>query len=309
VRLVFFGTATFAVPSLEAAAARHRVSLCVTRPDRPRGRGRSPGPSPVKEAALRMGLSVAQPERLEVGALGSERPEAGIVAAYGRLIPPELLRLPRHGMLGVHPSLLPRYRGAAPVAWAILNGEATTGVSIFRLSEELDAGEIITQRSVAIEPGEDALALSDRLAHLGAATLLEALEAVEAGRADATPQQASQASLAPKLTKAQGRINWVLPAAMIERLVRAAVPWPGAVTEWQGRALKIWQVSVGEAPAPRGAAPGTIVRVEADALTVAAGEGTVTVSEVQPEGRRRMSATAFLAGHPVGAGERFGAGP
>ena len=306
-RVVFFGTSEFAVPSLEALVAhKQALLLCVTQPDRPQGRGLRPAPSPVKTVALRLGAPLQQPEQLHRGLFEAWRPDVGVVIAYGRLIRQDLLEWPAHGMLGVHPSLLPRYRGAAPVAWALLNGETTTGVTIFRLNERLDAGDMLLQRPVTVQPEEDAEQLTRRLALLGAQTLVEGIEALATGRAAWSAQDESRASLAPKLTKAQGRVDWQKPAQTIERLVRALVPWPGAMCAWQGRELKLWKVSVSEAlKNPSGMVPGTVMRVDDQSVTVATGHGALTLHEVQPAGRRRMPIKEFLAGHPVHVGDRL----
>ena len=307
-RVIFFGTSSFAVPSLEQlVAAHHEVAVCVTRPDRPQGRGLSETPSPVKEAAVKLGLPVAQPERPQAELFRALQPEIGIVIAYGQLIRRDLLELPPHGMLGVHPSLLPRYRGAAPINWALLNGETETGLTIFRLNEQLDAGEIISQRRVAIAPDECAETLTQRLAIVGAQELARALETIALSRVTYTPQDDAQATFAPKLTKEQGRIDWRQPAVVIERLVRATIPWPGATTRWQDAPLKVWRVKVDALGASRAsAAPGTVVHVTPDAVSVAAGTGAVVLQEVQPPGRRRMPIKEFLAGHPVQVGETLG---
>lgn len=305
-QVIFFGTAAFAVPSLEQLVTHgHAVEMCVTQPDRPQGRGLRREPSPVKRAALQLGLPLAQPERLHGGLFEGLHPDIGVVVAYGTLIRPELLALPAHGMLGAHPSLLPAYRGAAPVAWALLNGETTTGVTIFRLSERLDAGDILSRQAVTIGAEEDAEALTHRLAVCGAAGLVQGLETVAAGRARFEPQDESQATFAPRLTKAQGRIDWQAPAERIVRLVRATVPWPGATTTWGGKPLRICRASVGTEPSP-GAAAGSVVRVGAEGILVAAGRGTVVINEIQLPGKRRMSVREFLAGHPVLIGEQFG---
>ena len=302
-----FGTAAFAVPALEQlVAGRHTVVRCVTQPDRPQGRGLLREPSPVKQAALRLGLPLEQPERPEAALFEGLPSDIGVVVAYGQLIRRDLLALPPHGMLGVHPSLLPKYRGAAPVAWALLHGETATGVTIFRLNERLDAGDLVLQRRVAIEPHEDAQALTGRLAQAGAQALVEALAAIAEGRARFEPQDESQASLAPKLTKAQGRIDWEAPADAIERLVRATIPWPGASTTWRDIPLKVWRAAVG-AEEPRQAPPGTVVRSGQGVVGVATGRGTLELLEVQPADRRRMGVAEFLAGHPGEVGERFGA--
>ena len=307
-RAVFFGTSAFAVPSLERlAASRHTVLACVTQPDRPQGRGLAREPSPVKQAALRLGLRLEQPERLDAAQLAPLAPDVGVVAAYGNMIRPALLALPARGMLGVHPSLLPKYRGAAPVTWAILNGETQIGVTIFRLNERLDAGAILRRQAVAIGPAEHAGLLLERLAELGADELLSALDAIEEGRETAVPQEEAQATFAPKLTKAHGRIDWRAPADVIGRLVRATVPWPGATTEWQGKPLRVWAASAHAAGSRASAPAGTAVAVGDGIITVSAGQGTaVDLLEVQPSGRRRMSVREFLAGHPVRIGDRFG---
>ena len=305
-RVIFFGTSAFAVPSLEALHAHgHAVVMCVTQPDRPRGRGLALEPSPVKRAALRLETPLSQPEHLNAGLFGALHPDVGVVAAYGELIRRDVLALPMHGMLGVHPALLPAYRGAAPVAWAILNGETTTGVTIFKLNERLDAGSILIRQPVAIEPDEPADALTERLARHGASALLVALEALAAGRATCELQDESQATFAPKLTKVQGQVDWRAPADAIARLVRAMSPWPGATTTYGGKPLKLWKASL-EVAAPQGLAPGTVVHIGADGMTVAAGQGAVVIREVQPPGRRRMSVKEFLAGHPVSVGDKFG---
>jgi methionyl-tRNA formyltransferase len=307
-RVIFFGTADFAVPSLERLAGdRHIIVMCVTQPDRPQGRGLAPAPSPVKRAATTLGVLLSQPERPRAELFQSLQPDVGVVIAYGQLIRNDLLTLPSHGMFGVHPSLLPKYRGAAPVAWALLNGETTTGVSIFRLTERLDAGEIASQQPVTIDPQEDAEALIRRLAHLGAAELLRVLDALEAGRLTLRPQDESQATSAPKLTKVQGQVDWRQSAETIARLVRATNPWPGATTHWQGSSLKVWRVSLADAgQPPHDVEPGTVVHVAADWVDVTTGSGILRLHEVQPAGRRRMTIREFMAGHPLKVGERFG---
>jgi len=306
--VMFFGTAAFAVPSFEALiASGHRVVRCVTQPDRAQGRGLKVEPSPVKQVALKHAVVVAQPERLTADVMEGVTPDVGVVVAYGRLVPGDVLRAPAHGMLGVHPSLLPKYRGAAPVAWAVLDGETSTGVTIFRLTERLDAGEIIAQSTTSIHPGETAEALTDRLACLGAQELIRALEALASGRVEGRPQTESDASVAPKLTKAQGRIDWAQPAAAIERLVRATVPWPGASTDWQGARLNIWTVALSSAGDDGSMpSPGTVVRASPEGLEVATGQGRLVITEVQRAGKRRMNVREFLAGHSVRVGDQLG---
>jgi len=305
--VIFFGTSAFAVPSLTTLIEQgHDVAWCITQPDRPSGRGLIQEPSPVKHEALRLRLPLVQPERLEAGLIEQlSSADIGVVAAYGQIIPRELLTVMRHGMLGVHPSFLPAYRGAAPVAWAILNGETATGMTIFRLNDRLDAGDLLVAKRVPIEPQETTETLTDRLAHLGAEALVEALEQIAAGHATFTPQDESKATFAPKLTKAQGRIDWAQPAEAIARLVRAAIPWPGATTQWQGRSLEICAANALNEPSRAG--PGVVVRVTGDAVAVATGKGCLAVTEIQLAGRRRMRVREFLAGHPMRVGERLGA--
>lgn len=303
-RILFFGTSAFAVPSLERLARHHDVVCCVTQPDRPQGRGLQLAPSPVKTTALALRLPLAQPERLQAAEFTRYHAELGVVIAYGKLITRAVLTTAAHGMLGVHPSLLPKYRGAAPVPWALLHGATTTGVTIFRLSERLDDGDIVVQRLSPIAPEDNAETLLARLAHEGADALLEAVEAMAQGRARFAPQDHQAATFAPKLTKAQGQVDWTQPAARVEGLVRAAVPWPGATTTWQGQPLKIWAAAAQE---PSGTQPpGTILRVPLDGILVAAGQGAIVLREVQPAGKRRMPAKDFIAGYRVKVGDRFG---
>ena len=309
-RILFFGTSEFAVPSLEQLVTAHNtVVMCVTQPDRPQGRGRRLEASPVKRAAARLGVPLMQPERLERRLFEGLEADVGVVVAFGKLLRRDLLALPSHGLIGVHPSLLPAYRGAAPIHRALLNGETTTGVTVFQLNEALDAGAILSQQAVAIEPEEDAQTLSERLARLVAAQLARVLEAVAAGQANPVSQDESRATMAPKLTKTDGQIDWAAPAAAICRLVRATVSWPGAATTWRGRSLKVWAASVaGAAADSSGEAPGTVVRIHRDGIDVATGRGLLSMTDVQPADRRRMRAQEFLAGHPVHVGEILGGG-
>lgn len=305
-RVIFLGTAQFAVPSLERLVeARHTVVMCVTQPERPQGRGRVLQPSPVRRTAERLALPLMQPERIQRSLLAPLASDVGVVAAYGQLIDAETLALPAHGVLGVHPSLLPRYRGAAPVARALLDGEITTGVTIYRLNAQMDAGEILAQERVAIAPDETAPELTDRLAGVGAELLVRSLADLAAGRATFTAQDESLATVAAKLTKTQGQIDWAVSAERIVRLVRACVPWPGAMTTWHGTAVKLWAVSLADAPF-QGVAPGIVLQANAEGMVVAAGQGAVRIVELQPAGRRRMSVQEFLAGHQLRPGDRLG---
>jgi len=305
-RILVFGTATFAIPSLELLVANgHQILACVTQPDRPQGRGLALKPSPVKSAALGLGLAVEESQDLKtsLARFHTLQPEVGVVISYGRLIPSEGLSLPRYGMLGVHPSLLPKYRGASPIAWAILNVEQTTGVTVFRLNERLDAGDIALQQAVTIEPQDTAVRLSERLARLGAELLIEAIGLLERGEVSFKPQDERQATYAPKLTKAQGQIDWHQSAASIDRLIRATIPWPGAYTDWHGQSMKLWATSFDSHNHTTHRQPGEVLSVSPEGLVVATGEGKLLIQELQVAGRRRMTARDFLAGHAIKVGE------
>ncbi len=267
-----------------------------------------PRPSPVKTGANQLGVPVAEFDDLQnaLGRLERLKPDLGIVIAYGRLIPSTLLRLAPHGLLGLHPSLLPKYRGASPVAWAILNGEAVTGETVFRLNERLDAGDVLLQRAVPLEPRTTAIALADQLAQLGAELLLDAIERVEQGQAHFHPQDETQATYAPKLTKAHGQIDWQAQAAVIDRLVRGTTPWPGAYTVWRAQLLKVWETSYNAQHHNRQGQPGKLLAASADGLVVSTGSGTLTIQELQVAGGRRMTVREFLAGHDMRVGEILG---
>ena len=321
-RVLFFGTSAFAVPSLDALARRgHELIGCCTQPDRPKGRGLVAQPSPIKEAAVRLGIPVQEPTDLRAALpeLQRLRPDLGIVIAYGRIVPREVLDAPRHGMLGLHPSRLPKYRGADPIRAAMLAGETDTAVTIFRLNERMDAGEIALQEDVPIDPIETAEELTLRLAHRGADRLADAVDRLAAGTLTLIPQDDRQATFTSKLSKSDGAIAWDAPAERIARQVRALVPWPGVHTTWHGEPLKVWaaHVEVGssgpgvggsiESAAAGSREPGTVIRVGAEGIVVATGTGQLTITELQAPGGRRMPARDFLAGHRIVPGERFGA--
>ncbi len=306
-RVLFFGTPAFALPSLDALARAATVVGVVTQPDRPAGRGRRLTPPPVAVAARRMGLPVVQPVRLRdpavLDALRALAPELGVTVAYGRIVPPAVLALPPLGCINLHPSLLPRYRGASPIQGAIADGATTTGVTVLYMSEEVDAGDIILQREVPIHPEETAGELEQRLAREGAALLVEAVRLLAEGRAPRRPQDHAQATYTGRLTKADGVIDWTRPAPAIVNHVRAMTPWPGARTTWRGTPLRVWRARVTDT-AP-GAEPGRVVAVTPDGIVVAAGAGAVLVQEVQLPGGVRMPADAFARGHPIRPGDRL----
>ena len=305
-KLVFAGTPEFAAVSLEALLrARHEITLVLTQPDRPAGRGLKPQPSAVKRLALERGLALLQPVALNdaaaQGALAAARPEALVVAAYGLMVPAALLALPTRGCINVHASLLPRWRGAAPIQRALLAGDRETGVTIMQMDQNLDTGPMLLRRSIPIDPQETAGTLHDKLAALGAQLLVEALVANPEPRA----QDAAGATYAPRISKHEAEIDWLKPADAIERQVRAFDPAPGAQTRHQGAVLKIWRARVETGAS---AAPGTVIAAAADGIVAACGRGALRITELQRAGGKRLAAQAFLSGHKLAPGTRFGSG-
>ena len=330
--IVFFGTPAFAVPSLETLIqSRHRVVAVVSQPDRPRGRGHQLQATPTKQVALAHGIPVIQPAKMrdeafleQIRDLGAD---LGVVVAFGRILPDALLAIPRLGMINVHASILPRYRGAAPIQRAVLAGDAETGVTIMRVASELDAGPTFAVATTPIPPDATSGDMEAVLATLGAQSLLPVVDALEAGTAVETPQDAFRATHAAKMTKEEGAIDWTAPATVIHNRVRGLQPWPTAWTHLGPERLVIRKTGVRStnppnpgvrsmnrpAPVPDPAnvrfadlTPGTIVHAAGDELIVACGDGTtLQVLELQPEGRRTMTAREFLAGRGVAAGARF----
>ena len=296
-RIIFFGTPEFAVPSLRALlAAGDPVVSVVCQPDKRAGRGQHVAAPPVKQEALAAGVPILQPEKLRTPSfaevLAPLVPDLVVVAAYGKILPPALLQLPRHGCINVHASLLPKYRGAAPIHWAIVRGEACTGVTIMQMNERMDAGDILLQREMAIGADETYGELQTRLAHLGAAALQAALEQLHAGLLRGQPQRESAMTLAPMIKKEDGCIDWTQPAVQVARRVRAFNPWPSAFTHLDGKLLKIHRAHPRETSA---AAPG-VVAVTSDGIAVATGQGSLVLDELQLEGRKRLAATEFARG-------------
>jgi methionyl-tRNA formyltransferase len=303
--LIFMGTPAFAVPSLERVIeAGHRVSAVFTQPDRPKGRGGKMAASPVKEAALRLGLPVHQPERIRrsevVEQLKQMKPDAMIVVGYGQIIPQTIIDIPPRGIINVHASLLPKYRGAAPIQWAVANGEARTGVTTMRIDAGLDTGDMLLKWETEIGPEEDALELGTRLAAAGAQLLVETL------RDDPAPvkQDPGQATYAPIIKKEDGEIDWNWPASKIFNRSRGLLPWPGAYSFFRGQMFHIWEARV-SSDALHGE-PG-LMSAMGKRLLVACGERTeLDLMEVQVEGRKRMSAVAFMNGHHLKDDEMLG---
>lgn len=310
-RVLFMGTPPFARTILESLLARpDPVVGVVCQPDRPRGRGLAVEPPAVKELARARGLPVLQPERVRAPAfldtLRALAPDLIVVAAYGRILPRAILDLPPRGCINVHASLLPRHRGAAPIAHAIMAGDATTGVCIMAMSEEMDAGDVLLARATSIAPDDTTGTLTARLAGLGATALGEAIDGLRAGTVRATPQPAQGVTLAPRIAREHARLDWSRPAVVLERLVRAMQPAPAAWTTLGGKSLKVHRAALGgEAASAR---PGTVVRADRQGLEVATGAGVLQLLEVQLEGKRRMDVAAFVAGQRVEVGARLGDG-
>ncbi|HET9100809.1 MAG TPA: methionyl-tRNA formyltransferase [Acidobacteriaceae bacterium] len=310
-RLVFCGTPQFAVPTLDALLqAGHRLRLVLSQPDRTSGRGMEVQISPVKRYAEQHGLAIAQPEKLRHNAELQEQlraldPDAIVIVAYGRLIPPWMLSLPKHGNLNVHASLLPKYRGAAPIQWAVANGETETGVTTMRIDEGLDTGDILLQERVPIMPRQTAVELSPVLSEVGAKLMVRTLAGLEQGTLAPTPQDHLGATLAPILQREDGRIDWSWTAQRIYDRWRGFQPWPGAFTSFHGKKWILHAMQVVADPAGLSGAPGTLVR-KANRLLVACGEGTwLDLLELQMEGKRRMAVEAFLNGLSFNDGERL----
>ncbi len=308
-RVVFFGTPASALPTLShLIEAGHAVELVVTQPDRPAGRGRRLTPSPVKQFALERGIATLEPEKIRkdlsiLPRLEALRPDVQVVVAYGQIIPGPVIYLPPHRTLNVHFSLLPKYRGAAPVQWAVLNGDAETGVTIIELDERMDEGPVLAEWRTPIGPEETAPALESRLAESGAHLLLETLSRIET--IVPRPQDPAQASLAPKIKPEDGRIDWTRTAAEVDRRVRALAERPGAFTSLEGRRMLIHRGrAAGSAIPGRGA--GEVAAVSKDGLSVSCGDASVyLIEEIQPEGKKRMPAHTFSLGARIGAGVFF----
>jgi methionyl-tRNA formyltransferase len=303
------GTPAFAVPSLEALAGATELVGVVSQPDKPQGRGLTSLPSPVARAALARDVAIIKPVKLAqpeaAATLASWRPDIIVVAAYGKLLPRATLDLPGLACINVHASLLPRHRGAAPIAAAILAGDTSTGVTIMLMNEAMDEGDILLQRTLPIADDDTTATLTARLAALGGATLAEALAMLRASGLETVPQDPALATYTPRLSKTDGRIRWHEPAMLIERKVRAFTPWPSAFTALAGRSVKVLDARAGGGDtAPGAAPPGTIIALD-DAIHVATGGGVLALGSLQMEGRRPLAARAFAAGTRLAVGARF----
>ena len=297
-RVIFMGTPDFAVGTLEAVVkAGHEVVLAVTQPDKPKGRGNAVQFPPVKEKALEYGIEVYQPKRVRepecVAHLRQYEPDMIIVVAFGQILSTEILQMPKYGCVNVHASLLPKYRGAAPIQWAVINGDRVSGVTTMRMDEGIDTGDIIEQAEYELAPDETGGSLFDKLSALGGSMILSTLKGLEDGTITRTPQGESETSYAKMLTKEMGHIDWTKDAASIERLVRGLNPWPSAYTSYAGKTMKIWAADVADLPGER--TPGKI-HVTKNQLFVETGDGVLDVKELQLEGKKRMDTASFLRG-------------
>lgn len=307
-RVIFMGTPDFAVETLEEIIkAGHEVVLVVSQPDKAVGRSKALRYTPVKACAIEHGIEVYQPEKVREAAcveyLRGYAPDIIIVEAFGQIIPKAILDMPRYGCVNVHASLLPKYRGAAPIQWAVINGDMVTGVTTMRMNEGLDTGDMILKQEVIIREDETSGSLFEHLSKVGAKLCVKTMEAIEAGTATYTPQNDEEATHTKKIYKELGSIDWTRDAKTIECLIRGLDPWPSAYTRLNDKTLKIWKAKV--IPGESDTAPGCIVKVEKAGITVQTGEGMLLLTEIQLEGKKRMSVESFLNGYPVEAGTYF----
>jgi methionyl-tRNA formyltransferase len=302
------GSPEFAVPCLRALAEHHDVALVVSQPDKPAGRGAQLTAPPVVLAAQALGLPVIQPRSARTGELRDALVASGAalaaVVAYGKILPPAVLEALPGGCINVHGSILPAYRGAAPVQWAVIRGETETGVSIMQLDQGMDTGPVLLERRVAIDPAETAGELLDRLAPIGALALLDALAAIAAGTARPVPQDDARASHAPMLVKADGAIDFAQPAAVVAARIRGVDPWPGAQAVLRGQPIKLFRAQpVARAAGAASGAPGTVLAIAGSGAVIATADGAVAIRELQAAGRKRMAAAQFAAGRGIAVGE------
>lgn len=303
-RIVFMGTPEFAVASLQACFRLGEVVAVVTQPDRPKGRGQQLGAPPVKVEALKHGVDVWQPERIKGTdfdqRLRALKPDVAVVTAYGRILPKAVLEAPVHGCVNVHASLLPRFRGAAPIQWAIASGDEKTGVCLMKMDEGMDTGAVLARGELPIGPSDTSATMHDKLSVLGAQVLEANLAAFVAGTLTAVPQSSEGVVMAPMVKKEDGKLDFARPAAELERRSRAFDPWPGAWTMFGGQVLKVKKVAVGAGQGE----PGVVLSAGAGGIEVACAQGSLVLLELQPEGKKPMTAQQFLAGRPIAAGQR-----
>lgn len=313
-RIIFMGTPDFAVPVLQSLInSRHEVVAVVTQPDRPKGRGKNMQFSPVKECALAHNIPVMQPVNVSVPEVIDElrayEPELIVVVAFGQFVTKKIREMPKYGCINVHASLLPKYRGAGPIQWAVINGEKESGVTTMYMCREIDKGDMLLKDTVTLDPKETGDSLHDKLSMMGGPLLLKTIDKLEDGSAVRIPQCEEESTYAPKLEKTMGNIDWTMDADRIERLVRGLNSWPGTFTKIHGKTVKIWDCDVvcqemlTESQAA--ATPGTVIVSEKDQLIVKAGNGALSLRMLQPEGKKNMTVDAYLRGYPIAQGELF----
>lgn len=307
-KMIFMGTPDFAVPALKALAEQgHQVIAVVTQPDKPKGRGKAVQMTPVKEAALELNIPVYQPVKVReegfLQQLEAMEPEVIVVAAFGQILPQRLLDIPKYGCINIHASLLPKYRGAAPIQWVIIDGEKETGITTMQMNAGLDTGDMLEKAVVPIDPEETGGSLHDKLSAAGGKLILSTLDKLEKGQLVPVPQTEENTCYAKMLDKALGKIDWNQDAQRIERLIRGLNPWPSAYTGLEGKTLKLWQAKVVEEDYP--GQPGQVVKAGKNELLIKTGKGTLSVLSLQLEGKKRMDTGAFLRGYPVSEGTIF----
>lgn len=310
-KIIFMGTPDFAVDALEAIIqAGHEITCVVTQPDKPKGRGKELQFPPVKTCALAHRLPVFQPVKIKtpeaVETLKTYEADIFVVAAFGQILSQDILDMPRYGCVNIHASLLPKYRGAAPIQWAVINGERESGVTIMQMNAGLDTGDMLCRTVVPIAPKETGESLHDKLSQAGAKLIVEALAQIEQGSLQPQAQNEAESTYAGMLRKSLGRIDWTQSAVTIERLIRGLYPWPSAYTSFRGKTLKIWEADVDTDNCFREAAPGSVIRVDRDTIVVQTGEGALQLSQIQLEGKKRTTVKDFLLGYRVEAGEQLG---
>lgn len=308
-RIVFMGTPDFAVPVLEALCdAGHEVAAVVTQPDKPRGRGKEMQYTPVKESALERGIEVYQPVKVKdeafVQILKEINPDVIVVVAFGQILPTTILHMPKYGCINVHASLLPKYRGAAPIQWVIIDGEKETGITTMQMDEGLDTGDMMLKAVISIDEKETGGSLHDKLAGIGGTLIVDTLKQVEEGSIVLEKQDDSKSNYAKMLNKKLGRIDFEKSAEEIERLIRGLNPWPSAYTSLNGKTLKIWDADVRKEKT--NIPPGEIIEVTNDEILVSTGDGVLIINELQLEGKKRMDTESFLRGYKVEKGEKLG---
>ena len=308
------GTPDFAVPVLESLInSRHEVVASVTQPDRPKGRGKNMQFSPVKECALAHNIPVMQPVNVSVPEVIDElrayEPELIVVVAFGQFVTKKIREMPKYGCINVHASLLPKYRGAGPIQWAVINGEKESGVTTMYMCREIDKGDMLLKDTVTLDPKETGDSLHDKLSMMGGPLLLKTIDQLEDGSAVRIPQCEEESTYAPKLEKTMGNIDWTMDADRIERLVRGLNSWPGTFTKIHGKTVKIWDCDVVRQETltenQAAAKPGTVIVSEKDQLIVKAGNGALSLRMLQPEGKKNMTVDAYLRGYPIAQGELF----